>query len=126
MTKGKGLDLRGGRAAWVNHLEVRRIEQNVLAEPHGRPLRLLVAGHIDTAPPNGNEQGRLEGDPARLGAADMKGGLAVMLELAKSVASPSVDLTYVFYAVEKVEQRASGLSQSRRARPDLLAADAAS
>ena len=44
-----------------------------------------------------------------LGAADMKGGLAVMLELAQTVAEPALDVTYVWYACEEVEQRYSGL-----------------
>ena len=35
----------------------------------------------------------------------MKGGLAVMLELAQRARRADVDLTYVFYACEEVEQR---------------------
>ncbi len=110
-----------------DHLEVRRIEQNVLARTSlGRPLRLLVAGHLDTVPPNGNDRAVIEGDRCSgLGAADMKGGVAVMLELAKSVVSPSVDVTYVWYACEEVEQRFSGLIAVEAASPELLAADAA-
>jgi len=55
----------------------------------------------------------------------MKGGLAVMLELARGVVDPAVDVTYVFYACEEVEQRFSGLSEIDRFDPGLLAADAA-
>ena len=43
--------------------------------------RLLIAGHLDTVPANGNERAIVDDDRCSgLGAADMKGGLAVMLE----------------------------------------------
>lgn len=53
----------------------------VLAGPPGH--RLLLAGHTDTVPAQGNLPGRLEGGKVHgLGASDMKGALAVMVELA--------------------------------------------
>ena len=92
----------------------------------GRPLRLVLAGHTDTVPANGNDGARIEGDTLwGLGAADMKGGLAVMLELARTVAEPAVDVTYVFYAREEVAAEHSGLRELFDERPDLLAGDAA-
>ncbi|MGH9073969.1 MAG: succinyl-diaminopimelate desuccinylase, partial [Acidimicrobiales bacterium] len=54
-----------------------------------------------------------------------KGGLAVLTELACSVVEPAVDVTWVFYACEEVDQSFSGLGEIHRARPDLLVADAA-
>lgn len=47
----------------------------------GRPL-VVVAGHLDTVPPRGNETPRVEADWIwGRGAADMKGGLAVLVGL---------------------------------------------
>jgi succinyl-diaminopimelate desuccinylase len=44
---------------------------------------VVLAGHLDTVPPNGNFPGRREdGVVVGLGASDMKGGVAVMMELA--------------------------------------------
>lgn len=108
-------------------LEITRIGANVVARTSlGRPARLMLAGHTDTVPANGNERARVDdGTVQGLGAADMKGGLAVMLELALATEAPAVDLTFVFYACEEVEQRFSGLLEIEAAEPALLAADAA-
>jgi succinyl-diaminopimelate desuccinylase len=47
----------------------------------GRPL-IVLAGHYDTVPAQGNLPGRIQGGEVHgLGASDMKGGLAVALEL---------------------------------------------
>ena len=44
---------------------------------------VVLAGHVDTVPPNGNFPGARDGDAiVGRGAADMKGALAVMLEVA--------------------------------------------
>jgi succinyl-diaminopimelate desuccinylase len=55
----------------------------------------------------------------------MKGGLAVMLDLARSLESPQIDCTYVFYAREEVARAESGLIEVQTSRPDLLACDVA-
>ena len=108
-------------------LQVDRVGDNVVARTSfGHSQRLLLAGHLDTVPPNGNETAKLEGDVLwGLGSADMKGGLAVMLELARRVTEPKVDLSFVFYVCEEVEQEHNGLVQLLRDRPELVAADAA-
>lgn len=111
----------------VPGLVVDRVGNNLVARTElGRRLRLLLAGHLDTVPAAGNEMPVLDGDRlCGLGAADMKGGLAVLLELARTVSDAAVDVTWVFYACEEVDQRFSGLGELYRARPELLAADAA-
>ena len=108
-------------------LTVSRVGDNVVARTElGRPHRLVLAGHTDTVPANGNERARVEGDVLHgLGACDMKGGLAVFLELARTVAEPAVDVTYVFYVCEEVEGAHNGLRHLFAERPDLVAGDAA-
>lgn len=111
----------------LRHLEVHRVGDNVVARTSlGRPQRVLLAGHLDTVPANGNDRAVLDADRCTgLGAADMKGGLAVLLELAAAVSEPVVDVTYVWYVCEEVSQRFSGLRELEGARPDLLEGDAA-
>jgi succinyl-diaminopimelate desuccinylase len=113
-------ELRG-----VPWLVVDRLGDNVVARTDlGRPSRLLLAGHLDTVP--GDQGVRVEGDVLHgLGAADMKGALAVYLELARSLSEPLVDVTYVFYACEEVAAVHSGLAHLYRERPELLVGDAA-
>jgi len=109
------------------HLEVARVGDNVVARTSlGRSSRLVLAGHLDTVPPAGNERARVEGDWLwGLGAADMKGGLAVMLALAEDLAYLAVDMTLVFYACEEVERRHNGLLELQAAVSHLLVGDAA-
>ncbi len=109
------------------HLSVERVGDNLVARTRlGRNRRILLAGHTDTVPANGNAEARVEGDVLwGLGAADMKGGIAVMLTLARTVAAPAVDVTYVFYAREEVNAADNGLLEVAEARPDLLEADVA-
>lgn len=109
-------------------LKVERIGANVIARTElGRTRRVLLAGHLDTVPPvGGNEEPRLEGDTLYgVGAADMKGGLAVLLHLAGVLAEPAVDVTWCFYACEEVERRFNGLVHLLEEHPGLVAADAA-
>ena len=115
------------RLAARSGLEVVRIGDNVVARTRlGRATRLLLAGHTDTVPPAGNEIARIDGDILwGVGSADMKGGLAVMLDLAERAVEPEFDLTWVFYTTEEVARSENGLLVVAAERPDLLAADAA-
>jgi succinyl-diaminopimelate desuccinylase len=108
-------------------LTVDRIGDNVVARTTlGRSRRIVLAGHTDTVPVNGNDKAKVDGDTLwGLGSADMKSGLAVMLELARKVPEPVVDVTYVFYAGEEVAAEHNGLGHLFRDRPDLLAGDVA-
>ncbi len=114
--------LRG--VAW---LEVIRAGNTVVARTHlGRAERVLIGGHLDTVPAHGNLPHRIDGDLLYgLGSCDMKGGVAVALTLAASVAEPVRDVTYVLYECEEVEASSNGLQHLADQRPDLLAADLA-
>jgi len=116
--------------AWLRDvpwLQVDRHGDNVVARTSlGRDQRLVLAGHLDTVPAKANEVARIEGDVLwGLGAADMKGGLAVFLDLARTVAEPVCDVTYVFYVAEEVAAEHNGLRHLFRDRPDLVQGDAA-
>ncbi|MEU4822878.1 succinyl-diaminopimelate desuccinylase [Actinomadura citrea] len=107
------------------HLAVERVGNNVVARTDlGRAERVVLAGHLDTVPLNGNLPSRVEGD--RLygcGTTDMKSGVAVALRLAATVEAPSRDVTYVFYDCEEVEAARNGLRHLAESRPELLAGD---
>ena len=109
------------------HLEVTRVGDNVVARTTlGRDRRVVLAGHTDTVPAADGLVTRLDGDRLHgVGAADMKGGLAVMCDLAARLVDPIVDVTYVFYAREEVAMAESGLGELFAERPDLLVGDVA-
>ena len=70
----------------------------------GHPL-VLLAGHTDTVPAQGNLPGRIEdGAVTGLGASDMKGGLAVMIELACWAfdADLAYDVGFLFFPREEL------------------------
>ena len=110
-------------------LAVERVGDNVVARTDlGRDVRVLL-GRPSRHGPAGRAATRslaLEDDVLYgVGAADMKGGLAVFLHLAGCLPEPAVDVTWCFYACEEVEQEFNGLRQLWEQRPDLLGADAA-
>jgi succinyl-diaminopimelate desuccinylase len=75
-----------------------------------RPL-VLLAGHLDTVPAQSNWPGRIDGaDVVGLGASDMKGGVAVMLELALSRLSGAFDVGYLFFGREELPSSESALA----------------
>jgi succinyl-diaminopimelate desuccinylase len=114
--------LRG--CGWLN---VERVDDNVVARTElGRTERVVIAGHLDTVPPAGNETPRVVGETLfGVGAADMKGGLAVMLDLATAISEPSIDVTWCFYSGEEIDRSENGLIHLFESRLELLSADAA-
>jgi succinyl-diaminopimelate desuccinylase len=116
------VELRG-----IGGLAVERVGDNVVARTElGRPMRLVLAGHLDTVPANGNAQPRFDGEWLwGLGSADMKGGLAVMLEIARTLDEPAVDVTWIFYSGEEIASQHNGLGHLFRDRPDLVVGDVA-
>jgi succinyl-diaminopimelate desuccinylase len=79
-------------------------ESLVYAKRAGKPL-VLFAGHLDTVPAQGNLPGRLEdGWVVGLGASDMKGGLAVMIELARWAVDADLahDVAFLFFPREEL------------------------
>jgi succinyl-diaminopimelate desuccinylase len=122
-------DVEARLRATAGSLTIARVGDNIVARTMtGAARRVLLGGHLDTVPPNGNEVPRVDGDTLHgLGAADMKGGLAVMLHLAAVAAErvPRHDATFVFYEAEEVAEEFNGLRRLFAERPDLVAADMA-
>ncbi|WP_199433955.1 succinyl-diaminopimelate desuccinylase [Qaidamihabitans albus] len=117
--------------AQAAHLEVVRNGDAVLARTSlGRPSRVVLAGHLDTVPVNGNLPVRRSGSGAGevlygLGTVDMKGGDAVFLHLAATLPEPRHDVTFVFYDCEEVEAARNGLGRIERELPGWLRGDLA-
>jgi succinyl-diaminopimelate desuccinylase len=79
----------------------------------GRPL-VVLAGHYDTVPAQENVPGAIvDGSVVGLGASDMKGGLAVMIELARALdergVEPEVDLALLAFGKEELPPEESPL-----------------
>ena len=94
-----------------------------------RPL-VLLAGHLDTVPAQGNVPGRIDAGAVHgLGATDMKGGVGVMVELARFLeedgAPLAVDLGLLFFPREELPQSESALPGFFGAHPAALEADLA-
>jgi succinyl-diaminopimelate desuccinylase len=82
-------------------------------ERRDRPL-VVLAGHLDTVPVQGNRPGHIdEGAVHGLGSSDMKGGVAVMLEVARWLAEEepelAVDLGLLFFPREELPAEESAL-----------------
>ena len=115
----------------LEHLEVHRDQDAIVARTNlGRGRRVVLAGHLDTVPlpQTPGSRGTV---PAQVidsvldgrGATDMKGGVAVQLALAATLAEPKHDVTFVFYDHEEVEASKSGLGRLARNSRELLDAD---
>ncbi len=111
------------------HLDIVRSANNVVARTaFGRDRRIVLAGHVDTVPPNANQIPRRDGDMLHgLGSADMKGGLAALLGLAErcGAVDPRFDLTIIWYEGEEVADEANGLRHLFASDPRLVLGDLA-
>ncbi len=111
------------------HLEVYRDGDTIVARTQlGRAQRVVIAGHIDTVPINGNLPTRDVLDQGEeyiwgRGTVDMKAGVAVQLKLAGELVAPRVDITWMWYDHEEVDADRSGLTRLALTRPDLFMGD---
>jgi succinyl-diaminopimelate desuccinylase len=117
--------------ARASTLAMDRVGDNVVVRSElGRDRRIVLGGHVDTVPANGNATPRRDGETLHgLGTADMKGGLAIMLTLAEALAaqpdSARFDATFVFYAGEEIAEEWNGLRELFARTPELVAGDLA-
>ena len=99
-------------SAVYRHEELHRVGESLVAGRRtGRPLVLLV-GHLDTVPNQGQGPARIEGGRLHgLGASDMKSGLAVMVHLLEEagVLAGPYDTAGVFYDAEEGPFAGNGL-----------------
>lgn len=122
-------DLIVAALAGAPHLELIRDGDTIVARTNlGRDRRVVIAGHLDTVPINGNVPTRYETiDGQRYlwgrGTVDMKAGVAVQLKLALELTHPIVDLTWMWYDHEEVSAELNGLGRLARHRPDLFTGD---
>ncbi len=121
------------------HLAVARNGDTIVARTNlGRPQRVLIAGHLDTVPVNGNlpvwftdAHGDAVGGQNEAstlwgrGTVDMKAGVAVQVALAIELTEPAYDVTWVWYDHEEVSSELNGLGRTLREAPELFAADLA-
>jgi succinyl-diaminopimelate desuccinylase len=94
----------------------------LLARPPGTHPEVLLAGHLDTVPAQGNIPGRRDGRRVHgLGASDMKAGLAVMIELALA----GLPYGVLFFPREELPFADTALTPALERAPDELACELA-
>ena len=96
---GHEADLRDAIAARLGGMPYQLVADSLVV---GEPVdgAIVLAGHLDTVPLQGDIGARVEGDRVHgLGATDMKGGLAVMIHLVETLGPARV--ACVFYAGEE-------------------------
>ncbi|MFN8222583.1 MAG: succinyl-diaminopimelate desuccinylase [Gaiellales bacterium] len=85
---------------------------------------VVLAGHYDTVPAQGNLPGRLDEDAVHgVGATDMKGGVAVALELVRDIAegaiSPRLDVGLLLFGKEELPPSFNPLPELFENAPEL-------
>ncbi|REK19805.1 MAG: succinyl-diaminopimelate desuccinylase [Actinobacteria bacterium] len=96
---GEESQLRDAIAGRLEPFPLRTIQDSlVVGDP--TPEKVLLVGHIDTVPLQGETGARVDGDRLYgLGSTDMKGGVAVMIHLLEDLGTENV--VGVFYAGEE-------------------------
>ena len=104
------------------HPQVRVADSLVVGDP--KPGSILLVGHLDTVPLQGDRGPLIEGDRLYgLGATDMKAGLAVMIHLIEEL--PPGRLVGIFYAGEEGPMAGNQLGPILDSLPVLRRAEAA-
>ena len=108
--------VRVARACRAGRAETELEDAALYAPPRrpGVPL-VVLAGHYDTVPAQGNVPGRIEdGAVHGLGSTDMKGGVAVALELVRDLAAErpgAVDVGLLLFGKEELPQQHNPLPE---------------
>jgi Acetylornithine deacetylase/Succinyl-diaminopimelate desuccinylase and related deacylases len=124
--EGQIADAVQSALAPCSHLSVDRSGNAIIAETRGRPIDVIIAGHLDTVPAAGNLPHRIDDERLYgLGSCDMKGGVTIALKLAHDVTAPRHGVRYIFYDCEEVAAVHNGLARLAQQHPHLLAADLA-
>jgi succinyl-diaminopimelate desuccinylase len=107
------------------HLSTERSGNTLMARTAlGRAQRVVLAGHLDTVPLNGNFPSTVVDDLIYgCGTSDMKSGVALALHLAVALPDPRFDLTFFFYEAEEIASEFNGLNLISQAHPEWLTAD---
>jgi succinyl-diaminopimelate desuccinylase len=107
------------------HLHTERYGNTVMARTGlGHEQRIILAGHLDTVPINGNFPSTVVDDLIYgCGTSDMKSGVALALHLAATLPEPGYDVTYLFYEAEEIESQFNGLHLVSQEHPEWLRAD---
>ncbi|MBV7295052.1 succinyl-diaminopimelate desuccinylase [Corynebacterium sp. TAE3-ERU12] len=119
----------------IPNVTVDRVHNTLVARTHrDLPMRVILAGHLDTVPAADNLPSHrapgADGTPAvhGLGAVDMKAGDACYLHAFATLANSDEltrDMTLVLYEAEEVAAQYNGLGLVEQQRPELLDGDVA-